>query len=89
MKAEYESARFNYSLHKSTNIMLDKSKRKYQDTHRANAQNVNNDRTNSHDNVGEYLADYAYHTIWNELSLSRRCRVMKYDNETFFCLYSG
>ena len=70
VKTECVSARSNYSLHKSANIMLDKSKCKDQDTCRANVQNVNNDRTSSNDNVGEYLTEYAYHTICNELSLS-------------------
>ena len=34
IKSEYESARSNFSLHKSANIMLDKSNRKHENTYR-------------------------------------------------------
>ena len=64
--------------------MLDKSKRKHQDTYRVNARSVNNNRTNSDDNMGEYLTDHAYHAICNELSLSQKCRVMRYDKDMFW-----
>ena len=89
IKTDYKGTRSNFSLHKSANIILDKYKRKQQDTYRANVQNVNNNRTNSNDNVGEYLIDYSYHKICSELSLSRQCRVMRYDKDTFFFLHSG
>ena len=84
MKTEYEGARSNFSLHKSATIMLDKSNRKHENTHRLNAISVDSSRTYGHDKEGSYLTDYAYNKVTEQLSLSKACRGIRMDRHSYF-----
>ena len=84
MKSEYEDARSNFSLHKLTNIILNKLNRKHENTYRLNANSVDSSRANSGGNEEHYLTDYAYNMIMQQLSLSKSCRDIRYDKTTCF-----
>ena len=83
MKTEYEGARSNFSLHKSANIMLDKSKRKHEDAFRLTAQKMNSHRSTGDSYDALYLTDYAYKLLSNQSSLSKSCRAIQYDPNTY------
>ena len=70
-----------FNLHKSANIMLDKSNRKHENAYRLNATCVDSSRTNAVDNKGHYLTNYAYNMITEQLSLTK---AMCFDKTTYF-----
>ena len=72
-----------FNLHKSANIMLDKSNRKHKNTYNLNANSIDSSSTNSDGNECHYLTNCAHNTIMEQLSLSKSCRAMRYDKTTY------